>query len=266
MTLNDNPIGIFDSGIGGLSVLRHISEQLPREHVLYFADSAFSPYGEKTEEMVIERSLQITDYLIDQNCKALVIACNTATAAAIHLLRQKHPNIPIVGIEPGLKPASLLTQSRIVGVLATQRTLSSQKFQNLYNQLKDDTTFLLQPCPGLADCVEKNECDSEKAFLLLQKYIEPLLAQNADTLVLGCTHYPFLEKSIARVLNGRPIQMIDTGLAVTRQLIRLLKEHRLLKTSSEKARILAITTGNTDTLKEQFQQLLQMTPLIQHFS
>lgn len=266
MNLTEHPIGIFDSGIGGLSVLRHIQTQLPDEDLRYFADSGFAPYGEKPEEIVVRRSMEIARFLFDCHCKALVIACNTATAAAIHLLRETWPEMPIVGVEPGLKPAAAVTQSRIVGVLATERTLTSVKFNSLHRRLSRQTgvTFIMQPCPGLADLVEKNERRSARAAGLVRRYIRPLVEQGADTLVLGCTHYPFLSEMIENTLAeiGAPAtRIIDTGTAVTRQLIRLLDQFHLRTTGqSDKSGVHAITTGNAALLAEQFEQLLHIHP------
>lgn len=265
-TGTDLPVGVFDSGVGGLSVLRHIREQLPNEHLLYFADSGFAPYGDKAEQTVVERTLAIAEFLIDEGSKALVVACNTATAAAIHLLRERHPHLPIVGIEPGLKPAAALTQTRTVGVLATDRTLASAKFRLLRQQLADTTgvRFVTQPCPGLADLVEAGELHSERTTALVRRYVEPLLAANADTLVLGCTHYPFVLPAIENVLENagaREIQIIDTGLAVARQLARLL-EGANIKRTLPGGRIEAFSTGDNEALARHFERLLQIQPIL----
>ncbi|MFZ6675209.1 glutamate racemase [Undibacterium sp. Xuan67W] len=220
-------VGVFDSGIGGLSVLQHIRHRLPDESLIYFADSGFAPYGDKSELFIIERSLLIADYLHKKNCKAIVVACNTATAAAIKTLRDAYPDMIIVGVEPGLKPAIQLSKNHTVGVLATQSTLQSTKFQTLKNQLSADTDvrFLSQACIGLVDQIEKNELHTEDTLALLHSYITPLLEQGVDTLVLGCTHYPFLTDAIKQIVTNSgaaPIQIIDTGEAVARQLEKLL--------------------------------------------
>ena len=268
----DFPIGIFDSGIGGLSVLRHIRDQLPNENLLYFADSGFAPYGEKPESAVIERVMKITSYLLNDNCKALVVACNTATAAAIHLLREKYPHIPIVGIEPGLKPAAAITKSRTVGVLATERTLKSDKFKNLKQRLAEQTgvKFIMQACPGLADIIEKNELHSAKTTELIRRFTEPLIEQKADTIVLGCTHYPFVQTTIEKILAESGIQntqIIDTGIAVTRQLIRLLNQYQLMQEKATiRSGVHALTTGSAALLSQQFEQLLQIQPDIRVIS
>ena len=198
----DAPIGVFDSGVGGLSVLRHIRALLPQEHLIYFADSGFAPYGDKTEAVVVERSLAVAAFLVARGVKALVVACNTATVAAIKAIRAHHPALPVVGVKPGLKPGAAATRNGKVGVLATQRTLSGEKFLLLREQIAGATQaqFLLQPCVGLVDLIEQGELDTEATRALLERYVAPLVAQGADTLVLGCTHYPFVQEAIARAV------------------------------------------------------------------
>jgi glutamate racemase len=223
----DAPIGVFDSGVGGLSVLRHIRALLPHEHLLYFADSAFAPYGDKTEQAVAERSLAIAGFLVAQGAKALVVACNTATIAAIKVLRAHYPDMPIVGVEPGLKPGAAASRNGKVGVLATDRTLAGEKFLLLRDQISaaSQAQFLLQGCTGLADQIELGELDSSATEAMLKRYILPLLDQGADTLVLGCTHYPLVQASIEAVIRRHTdaeVMLIDTGDAVARQLARLL--------------------------------------------
>ena len=258
------PVGIFDSGLGGLSVLRHIHEQLPREALLYFADSAFAPYGGKPEAAVVDRTLAIADFLAAQGVKALVIACNTATATAITAVRQRYPSLPVVGVEPGLKPAALRSVSRIVGVLATERTLGSARFQALEAQLAEASRvrFLAQACSGLADQVEKGELRSAATASLVRRYVEPLIAQGADTLVLGCTHYPFLLPLIAATAKsaGAPeVAIIDTGTAVARQLERVLTERSLLRGPDGFAgSVSGWTTGSASALAAACLRLLKM--------
>lgn len=224
---NNAPIAVFDSGVGGLSVLRHIRAVLPHEHLLYFADSGFVPYGDKSEQVVAERSLAIAGFLVAQGAKALVVACNTATIAAIKLLRAHYPDMPIVGVEPGLKPAAAASRNGKVGVLATNGTLAGEKFLLLREQISRDShaEFLLQGCSGLADQIERGERDSDATAAMLKGYIVPLLDQGADTLVLGSTHYPLARAAIERTIaaaTAREIVLVDTGEAVARQLARLL--------------------------------------------
>ncbi len=259
------PIGIFDSGIGGLSVLRHVQALLPDEELLYFADSGFAPYGEKPEGVIVERALAIAAFLLRFQVKALVVACNTATAAAIAALRERHPQLQVVGVEPGLKPAAALTRSGVVGVLATEGTLASDKFQKLQQQVAEASgaRFLLQPCNGLADQIEKGETHSRATAQLVQRYVAPLLAQKADTLVLRCTHYPFVEQ-LVREVAGSDVRLVDTGEPVARQLQRLLAQAGLLHPQSGRAGALsAYTTGSRSALQAAFRQLLEMAPSVE---
>ena len=266
MTLPDAPVGIFDSGVGGLSVLRHIQAQLPHEHLLYLADTGFAPYGDKPEHIVVERVLAIGDFLLAQGAKALVVACNTATVAAVRELRERHPGMPIVGVEPGLKPAAALTRSGKVGVLATERTLRGAKFLQLRDQIHLDSgaEFLLQPCVGLADQIEFGELDSTATSAMLKRFIMPLLTQGADTLVLGCTHYPLVRASIERLLKnaGRPdVALVDTGDAVARQLARLLAGAGLLRAQGAiPAGLTGYTSASATALTAAFRSLLGIDP------
>ncbi|MFC0250607.1 glutamate racemase [Massilia consociata] len=260
------PIGIFDSGVGGLSVLRHIQAQLPHEHLLYFADSGFAPYGDKPEHVVIDRVLAIAAFLKAQGVKAFVVACNTATVAAVRILRERYPGMPIVGVEPGLKPAAGATRKGVVGVLATERTLGGEKFLLLRDQIVDATgaRFLLQPCVGLADQIEFGELDSQETEAMLERYIAPLLDQGADTLVLGCTHYPLVQASIERVVRrrtGAEVKLIDTGDAVARQLARLLEAAGLLRQDDGgPARLDGFTSASAAALSAAFTTLLGLDP------
>jgi glutamate racemase len=258
------PVGIFDSGLGGLSVLRHIRAQLPRENLAYFADSAFAPYGGRPETDVIERTLIVTGLLVARQCKALVIACNTATAAAVTAVRERYPLLSVVGVEPGLKPATLCSASRVVGVLATERTLASRSFQALEARLSAATgvRFLAQACIGLADQVEKGELRSPATAALVRRYVEPLIRGGADTLVLGCTHYPFLLPLIeetAKCTAGRDVTVVDTGAAVARQLQRVLTEGGMLRVADARSSSMsAWTTGSATALARAFANLLQL--------
>ncbi|MEB0165266.1 glutamate racemase, partial [Glaciimonas sp. CA11.2] len=234
----ERPIGIFDSGIGGLSVLRHIRDAMPSENLLYFADSAHAPYGDKTEQAILERSLSIAEFLLEQNAKAIVVACNTATAAAIKAIRSAYPTLAVVGIEPGLKPAALQTTTKKIGVLATKGTLSSASFNMLSQKISAATgvQFTLQACVGLADQIEKGELDTETTDSMIFRYVAPLIEQNVDTLVLGCTHYPFVRPMIEKIvkrLTSTQVALIDTSDAVTKQLIRILAEYDLGQTNPE---------------------------------
>jgi glutamate racemase len=259
------PVGIFDSGLGGLSVLRHVRRLLPHEALVYAADSAFAPYGGKEEAAVLARTVAMADFLVAQGVKALVIACNTATAGAIVEVRKRYPTLPVVGVEPGLKPAALRTRSGTVGVLATERTLASRRFMALEAQIAESSgvRFIGQPCPGLADQVEKGELRSPATIALVKRYVDPLIVAGADTLVLGCTHYPFLIaqiESAAREAGAADLAIIDTGDAVARQLARVLSEHGLLHPPlPTQAAIAAWTTGSASSLSTAMRQLLHLT-------
>ncbi|PFH08546.1 glutamate racemase [Collimonas sp. PA-H2] len=259
------PIGIFDSGIGGLSVLRHIHQNLPHENLLYFADSAYAPYGDKSEAAISARTLAVTEFLLQSGAKALVVACNTATTAAIKAVRAAYPALPVIGIEPGLKPAAAQTRSKIVGVLATKATVSSARLLALQEQIvaASGVRFILQPCVGLVDQIEKGELRSPQTALLVRRYVAPLLEQGADTLVLGCTHYPFIRPLIENVvqeLGSGPVAIIDTGDAVCRQLARVLDENGLLQTQAGPGSVAAFATGSPSMIKTTFASLLQLHP------
>jgi len=261
----DAPVGIFDSGLGGLSILRHIRAQLPHEHLLYVADTGFAPYGDKSEEVVAARSLAIARFLVGKKAKALVVACNTATIAAVKLLRERFPDMPIVGVEPGLKPAASTSRSGRIGVMATERALAGAKFLQLRDQVSAATgaTFLLQPCRGLVDQIELG--DAEATTQLLRHYVTPLLDQGADTLVLGCTHYPLVRASIEDVIaqaGAQDIALVDTGDAVARQLVRLLDAGGLLRRDAAggPARLEGYTSASATALSAAFNSLVGIDP------
>ncbi len=221
------PIGVFDSGVGGLSVLREIRAQLPNESLIYLADCGHIPYGEKTPDYIRERCRAIADFLLVRGAKALVLACNTATAAAAADLRELYPQVPIVAMEPAVKPAAEATRSGVVGVLATTGTLKSARFAALLDRFAGDVRVITQPCPGLVERIEAGDLNGPQTRALLGRYVEPLLAEGCDTLILGCTHYPFL-RPLLRELISEDISLIDTGAAVARQLERLLQARGLL--------------------------------------
>ncbi|SNR79461.1 glutamate racemase [Pseudomonas segetis] len=231
--MNSNaPVGVFDSGVGGLSVLAEIRQLLPRESLLYVADSAHVPYGEKSPEFIRQRCRAIAGFLLEQGAKALVLACNTATVAGAADLRQLYPDLPIVGMEPAVKPAAAITRSGVVGVLATSGTLKSAKFAALLDQFASGVRVVTQPCPGLVEQIEAGDLEGPATRALLERYVEPLLAQGCDTLILGCTHYPFI-KPLLRQLVPDNVGLIDTGAAVAKQLQRLLAERNLLAGQSD---------------------------------
>lgn len=211
-------IGIFDSGVGGLSVLHHIRDALPGARLIYVADSGHVPYGDKSPAYIEARSHTLTRFLLEQGADAIVIACNTATAAAAASLRASF-NLPIVAMEPAVKPAVAATRTGVVGVLATVGTLESARFAALLEKYAGNVEIVTQGCPGLVECVERGELESDSTRELLGRYIAPLRERNADALILGCTHYPFLSALIRRVA-GTEVALIDTGEAVARELKR----------------------------------------------
>lgn len=217
-------IGVFDSGVGGLSVLRAIRDQLPEEDLLYLADSGHAPYGDRDAGFITERAARITEFLLACGVKAIVVACNTVTVVAIERLRSWCP-VPIVAMEPAIKPASMATRSGVVGVLATSRTLASPAVAQLCALHGTKIRILLQACPGLVEQVERAELASHATRSLLARYIAPLLEAGADTIVLGCTHYPFL-RPLVRDIVGRDVSILDPAAAVARQLARRLGPHR----------------------------------------
>jgi len=219
------PVGIFDSGLGGLSVLRAVRTVLPSESLLYVADSRHAPYGERDHAYIVERTLAMGDWVLSQGAKALVVACNTATAESIAALRERLP-IPVVGVEPGVKPAAAHSKTRVAGVLATQVTLKSERFRQLVERHAADCRFICQPGHGLVQAIERCDIDSPALSRLLESYIAPMLEAGADTLVLGCTHYPFLDTAIRRIVGDR-LALIDTSVAIARQLERILDAHGL---------------------------------------
>ncbi|TXH03447.1 MAG: glutamate racemase [Nevskiaceae bacterium] len=233
--MNPGPIGVFDSGVGGISVLRELRALLPSEDLIYYADSGYCPYGGKPREAIIERAVSITEFLLARNAKLIVVACNTATIAAVEHLRATYP-MPFIGMEPAVKPAVAQTRSGVVGVLATGAALAGEKFHRLVAQHAAGVRVITQPCPGLVECVERGDLDGAEPRALVQRYTAPLLAAGADTLVLGCTHYPFLRPLIAEVV-GDGVALLDTGAAVARQTQRVLEREALLREAGGDGRV-----------------------------
>ncbi|MEO4047670.1 glutamate racemase [Pseudomonas sp. CAU 1711] len=241
------PVGVFDSGVGGLSVLREIRARLPQEDLLYVADSGHVPYGEKSAEFIRERSQHIAEFLLAQGAKALVLACNTATAAAVAELREHYAELPIVGMEPAVKPAAAATRSGVVGVLATTGTLKSAKFAALLDRFASDVRVVTQPCPGLVERIEAGELDGPHTRALLRGWVEPLLAEGCDTLILGCTHYPFI-KPLLRELVPESVRLVDTGAAVARRLEQVLGERGLLAEAGGESAVRFWSSGRAEQL------------------
>jgi len=234
-------IGVFDSGLGGLTVVRALLEHLPGMDIVYVADTVHAPYGEKTHEQIRQFSDAITRSLIDMyQIDALVVACNTATSAAIDHLRDAFPDLVIVGTEPGVKPALIQTRSGKVGVLATPATLAGDKYQELVDALvpHDRITLYEQACPGLVEQIEAGEVDSDTTIAMLEGWLSPMREAGVDTIVLGCTHYPLAADAITRVM-GRPVHLIETGEAIARRLSSLLP----ITESEEPSRLQIYVTG-----------------------
>lgn len=257
-SLVKHPIGVFDSGIGGLSVLRALRAELPFEDFVYVADSGHAPYGEQGDAHVIERAHAITRHLLAQHqIKALVIACNTATAAAIDLLRATYPGLPIIGVEPALKPAVNKSKTRRIGVMATRGTLGSARFRALVASLADQADFVCQPCDGLADAIEHE--DTAKIIALCADYTRAtgqfgIKKGQIDTLVLGCTHYPFASEHLAKLV-GPDVQLIDNGEPVARQTRRRLQT---LAPTHTPGQCVLLTTGEREPLQRAAQRWLTL--------
>jgi glutamate racemase len=217
----DRPIGVFDSGVGGLTILREVRKALPREDLIYVADSAHVPYGGKPREAIRARARALTGFLVAQGAKAIVVACNTATAAAIDALRNEFP-LPIIGVEPAVKPAVAATRSGVIGVLATPALLESERYASLVHRHGAKVRVLAQPCAGLAEHIERGDLDGEQTEALLRRFVDPLLAAGADAIVLGCTHYPLVAHLVSRI-SGREVAVIENGTAVARELSRQLE-------------------------------------------
>jgi glutamate racemase len=239
--MNDSPIGIFDSGVGGLTVWKTLLDKFQEESFIYFADSKNCPYGNKTEEVITDLSENIIDFLIHKNCKLIVIACNTATSASIKLLRSKY-SIPIIGIEPAIKPASFLSITGNVGVLATKGTVNGNHFKNTSEKFAKNTNVITQIGFGLVDQVENNLIDTEETLGLLKKYIEPMIEAQVDYIVLGCTHYPLLTNQINQITGGK-INLLEPSEAIAKQTKKKLEEFDLKSQSSKRSTVI-YTSGN----------------------
>ncbi|MDD2545989.1 MAG: glutamate racemase [Burkholderiaceae bacterium] len=271
----EQPIGVFDSGVGGLSVLQALRTELPHERFVYLADSANAPYGERGDAFVAARTHAITQYLRDvHHIKALVVACNTATAAAIHEVRSSHPDLPLVGLEPALKPAVARSKTGRIGVIATRGTLSSAKFGKLLASLAGEADIVVQACDGLAHAIERATACSQPGMpphalevrTLCDRYLKAMGSFGVekgqiDTLVLGCTHYIFARDAL-RALVGPGVQFIDTGAPVARQTRRLLQTAGLLHSEdiplSRETALQLLTTGSLAHLQTVAQHWLQL--------
>lgn len=247
------PIGIFDSGVGGITILREIEAQLPHEDLLYFADTANIPYGTKSKAEISRLTRAVSEFLISKKAKLIVVACNTASVASLSYLRETF-SVPFVGIVPAVKPAATMTNSKRIGVMATDTTLLSDTFEDLVRKFAPDAAVIRQTCPGLVELVEQGRIDGPEAEALLQRYLDPLLAQGVDTVVLGCTHYPFL-RSIIETIAGSNISVIDPAPAVARQVARVLDSSALRATRKRPGTVRFFTSGDERRFAELLRRL-----------
>ena len=228
----DAPVGIFDSGVGGLSIWREIVRELPHESTVYVADQAHVPYGPRTQEEIRAFCDGITEFLLTAGCKAIVVACNTASAAALKHLRERFPHLPLVGLEPAVKPAAAITRSGVIGVMATPATFQGRLYQATVGRHAAGVKVIARVCAGLAELVEAGHLDDPDTDVRLKEYLQPILDAGADTIVLGCTHYPFVIESIRRV-SGPSVTVIDPAPAVARHLRNVLLHHGLHRHAGE---------------------------------
>lgn len=246
--MNTQPIGIFDSGIGGTSIFQEIHALLPYENTIYLADSHNAPYGSKTQTDIINLSIKNTELLIQKKCKIIVVACNTATTNAIKTLRENY-DIPFIGIEPAIKPAALQTQTKAIGILATKGTLTSELFHTTTDLYSNGIKVIEQVGEGIVQLVEEGKATSEEMRLLLKDYLKPMIKANIDYLVLGCTHYPYLMPLLLEMLP-KQVKIIDSGEAVARQTKAVLEKHLLLNRKKIKPKNQFYSNGTIDVLDD----------------
>lgn len=254
----NSPIGIFDSGVGGLSIAKRIKEQLPNEKLIYVADSLYAPYGDMNPQQIADRVNVIADKLLSMDVKAIVVACNTATVNAVELLRSRI-NIPIIGVEPAIKPAAQDSAAKNIALLVTQATAENRRFQALVERHKNGCEVIIQPCPGLVELVEQNQLSGDEATKLIEKYLTPVLNKGVDHIVLGCTHYPFLLPTINTLLP-KNIKVIETSVPVSNQLMRKLQELNLVNQAIQHDNLtesLFYTTDQALSQQQLFNQLWQ---------
>jgi glutamate racemase len=258
------PVGVFDSGVGGLSVLRELRKRLLHEDLIYFADQAHVPYGPRSMEEIQSFSRQITQYLLDQGAKLIVVACNTASAAALQHLRETFPQIPFVGMEPAVKPAAEQTESGVVGVLATPATFQGRLYASVVERFAQDVTILKDTCAGLVEEIEAGRLDGAETRRILETALTPMHSAGIDTVVLGCTHYPFVIPLIQEIV-GPDVRVIDPAPAVARQAARLIREEGLKAASDGAGGIRYITSGDVDTFRKLIYQLLGQEAGVEQF-
>ncbi len=253
---NPQPIGIFDSGVGGLSVWRELARQLPHETTIYFADQVHIPYGPRTLAEIRSFSEAITRFLLEQACKLVVVACNAASAAALKHLRAVFPDVPFVGMEPAVKPAAETTQTGVVGVLATPATFQGELFASVVERFANGVQLINQVCPGLVEQIEVGRLDTPDTLALLDRFLVPIRAARADTIVLGCTHYPFVIDAIRQLAPG--VNVIDPAPAVARQVARVLRERGLETDRGQPGLHAFITSGALDRYRQALRLLVDV--------
>lgn len=262
MPTKTNPIGIYDSGVGGLSVLREVRKQLPGEHLIYFGDQAKVPYGSRPIEELQQLGEGVTRFLCEQRCKLVVIACNTASAAALKHLRVLYPDLPIVGMEPAVKPAAEQTASGKVGVLATPSTFAGALYASVIERFAHDVQVFQHTCPGLVAQIERGYLSTAKTRRILEDAILPMLDAGVDTLVMGCTHYPFVIPLIDKITQGRA-RVIDPAPAIARQVRRVLEQRDLLNPTASPGKVNFYTSGDPIKFAHRIRQLIgdEVTPI-----
>lgn len=244
--MSKQAIGIFDSGVGGTSIWKEINVLMPFEDTIYLADSANAPYGPKGKDAIIDLSIKNTEYLLNKNCKLIVVACNTATTNAIDYLRAQY-DIPFIGIEPAIKPAALHTKTHAVGILATKGTLSSDLFSKTATLFANNIKVIEQIGDGIVELIENGKLHSEAMRTLLKMYLEPMIKADIDYLVLGCTHYPYLIPMLLELLP-KHVTIIDSGEAVARQTKAVVEQHDLINTQTTKGNSQFFSNGNTEVM------------------
>ena len=255
--MNNNPIGVYDSGFGGLSVWRELHRALPNESLIYLGDGKNCPYGSRPAEQIRQLAEMAVGDLLQRGCKMVVVACNTATAAAIAHLREKFANVPIVGLEPAVKPACRMTKTRIVGVIATERSLQGEKFLSTLARYGEGVEVIKSVGEGWVEAVEQSEEQTAETEQAVRRVVEPIIERGADVLVLGCTHYPFLKDVVCRVVGDRNVAVIDSGEAVEKRVESLLDEYGLRASEDNQPQLEFVTYAD-----EQYRDRLRQKALL----
>lgn len=247
MSDQDRPIGFIDSGVGGISVLKKSIRQLPHENFIYYGDSLNAPYGSKPLEEIQRLTFAAVDYLLERKAKAIVIACNTATSAAVHLVREKYPDLPVLGIEPALKPAVESTKTGSIVVMATETTLKEKKFALLMDRVAKDRNIIKMSCPGLVELIEDGKANSPETYDYLKAKFDALVLNDVEAVVLGCTHYPFIRCSLRKVIGAGP-KILDGADGISRHLEKVLRSRDLVSKRHDYGEVLMINTSGDDHL------------------